>query len=70
MIPDVITLDVLGIPDGLTILTAGADISLWQVQLSQAAFDAIFSTEGSTVKVSFDLLNLLKITLIVSAIPS
>ncbi|MCC8187080.1 MAG: hypothetical protein LIP08_06120 [Bacteroides sp.] len=70
LIPDVITVDVLGIPDGLTILTAGADISLWQVSLSEAAFNAIASTEGSTVEVSFDLLDLLKITLIISAIPS
>ncbi|MCD8081088.1 MAG: hypothetical protein LUF04_11995, partial [Bacteroides sp.] len=51
-IPDVITVDVMGIPDGLTIITAGLDISLWEVQLSQAAFDLILSSEGSTVSVS------------------
>ncbi|MCC8187079.1 MAG: hypothetical protein LIP08_06115 [Bacteroides sp.] len=33
LIPDMIVGDVLGIPDGFTILAAGVDSSLWEVRL-------------------------------------
>ncbi len=56
LVPDVITLDVLGIQDGLTIVTAGTDIDLWGVTLSDAAFNAIIGTEGSTVTVCVELI--------------
>ncbi|MCD8031501.1 MAG: hypothetical protein LUF85_11955 [Bacteroides sp.] len=70
-LPDVITLDVMGIPDGLTIVTAGLDIGLWEVQLSEAAFNLIMSSEGTTVSAELTLIPaLLSIEFSISVIPS
>ncbi|MCD8031500.1 MAG: hypothetical protein LUF85_11950 [Bacteroides sp.] len=69
-VPDVITLDILGIPDGFTILTAGADISLWEVQLSQSVFDLIAGSDGSTVEVEVEVIpGVLVIRFIISVVP-
>ncbi len=71
LLPDVITLVVMGIEDGLTIVTAGADLDLWGVTLIDAAFNAILSTEGATVSIELDLLpGILAINLVISVMGS